>query len=175
MIYKGGFDIMSTEVVKTGAVYRVLAALSPVTWNKISFWGKASDVEFDDGKTAQAKVGAINGITSDRTSKSDSYAASTKMVHGLAGDFIVNIASSDWSSGTTTINGTAYYTCTKTCTMVYSEHPIIYLIPNGTLPTDAEEEAFSKIEMVANVSNKQMKFYSEDNTVALKIGVKGVF
>ena len=166
---------MSTDVTKTGAVYRVLAALSPVTWNKISFWGKAADVEFNDTKSAETKVGAIDGITSDRTSKSDSYAASTKMVHGLAGDYTVNIASTDWSGSTTTINGTAYYSCQKTVTMIYSEHPIIYLIPSGTLPTDAEEEAFSKIEMVADSSTNKMTFYSEDNTVALSIGVKGVF
>ena len=166
---------MSTDVTKTGAVYRVLAALSPVTWNKISFWGKASDVEFNDTKSAETKVGAIDGITSDRTSKSDSYAASTKMVHGLAGDYTVNIASSDWSAGTTTINGTEYYSCQKTVTMVYSEHPIIYLIPSGTLPTDAENEAFAKLEMVADTANSRMTFYSEDNTVALSIGVKGVF
>ena len=164
---------MSTDVTKTGAVYRVLAALSPVTWNKISFWGKASDVEFNDSKSAQTKVGAIDGITSDRTSKSDVYAASTNMVHGLAGEFYVNIASSDWSGSTTTINNVAYYTCTKACTMVFNEHPIMFLNV-ASIPTDDQREAFSKLEMIADSTNNTLTFYSEDNTVALPIGVKGV-
>ena len=43
------------------------------------------------------------------------------------------------------------------------------------LPTDAENEAFQKLEMVADTANSRMTFYSEDNTVALSIGVKGVF
>ena len=131
-------------------------------------------LEFNDGKTAQTKVGAIDGISSDKASNSTTYAASTKLLRGFAGDYTVTISASNWSSSTTTVNSVSYYTCVKSATTVYSEHPIIYLIPSGTLPTDAEEEAFSKIEMVANTSTNKMTFYSEDNTVALTIGVKGV-
>ena len=164
---------MSTEVIKIGGIYRVLAALSPVTWNRISLWTHASDVEFTDNKTAQTKVGAIDGITSDPTSKSNSYAASTNMVHGLAGEFLVNIASTDWSGSTTHVGDKDYYTCVKSCTMVYNEHPIMFLALS-TIPTDAQNEAFAKLEMIANSSTNQLTFYSEDNTVALPIGIKGV-
>jgi YHS domain-containing protein len=164
---------MSTEVVKTGGVYRVLAALSPVTWNKISFWTKALDVEFNDGATAESKVGAISGITTDPASNSNTYAASSKLVRGLANDITIAIAASDWSASTISVSGNNYYYCDKSVTKVYLEHPIIYLSSN-TIPTDDQQTAFSYIECVANSSTNKLRFYSTDNTVALNIGVKGV-
>ena len=41
----------------------------------MSFWTHAKDVEFDDGGTAQNKVGAIKGITSDLNTTTTGYAA----------------------------------------------------------------------------------------------------
>ena len=49
----------------------------------MSFWTHSKDVEFVDGKTAETKVGAINGITSDISGEADDIAASIKCVNEL--------------------------------------------------------------------------------------------
>lgn len=43
-----------------------------------SHWTSSNTVHFDDGKTAQTKVGAINGITDSLTSTSSNVALSSK-------------------------------------------------------------------------------------------------
>ena len=52
----------------------------------VSHWTKANTLEFDDGKTAQDKLGAIDGISSSRESNSDKIAASTALVSELSSD-----------------------------------------------------------------------------------------
>ena len=44
------------EVIVTGRKFRKLLDEATRLWQRISFWTKASDVEFDDGKTAEEKV-----------------------------------------------------------------------------------------------------------------------
>lgn len=56
-----------SDTIKTGCSYRIMTDLTNKIWSKISFWKKAVDVEFNDGKTAQTKVGAITGITDSLT------------------------------------------------------------------------------------------------------------
>ena len=73
---------MAEIIEKTGKSYNIFDKVNNV-WNKISFWHKASDCEFDDGKTAQNKLGAINGITSDLTGEAEDIAASIKCVNQL--------------------------------------------------------------------------------------------
>ncbi len=82
---------MSTQIV-TGKKYHILTDLVNKVWSVISFWTKASDVEFNDGKTAQTKLGAINGITSDLNGESESIAASIKAVNQLNNSLIVSTA-----------------------------------------------------------------------------------
>ena len=55
----------------------------------VSHWTKANTLEFDDGKTAQDKLGAIDGISSSRESNSDKIAASTALVSELNSDLNV--------------------------------------------------------------------------------------
>ena len=50
-------------------------------FDTMSFWTHSKDVEFVDGKTAETKVGAINGITSDIRGEADDIAASIKCVN----------------------------------------------------------------------------------------------
>ena len=50
-------------------------------WQRLSYWTKASDVEFDDGKTAEEKIGNINGITSDFSLDDENICASSSMAH----------------------------------------------------------------------------------------------
>lgn len=52
----------------------------------VSHWTNANTLQFDDGKTAQAKLGAIDGISSSKDSSSDKIAASTKLVSELNSD-----------------------------------------------------------------------------------------
>lgn len=52
-------------------------------FDTMSFWTHSKDVEFVDGKTAETKVGAINGITSDISGEADDIAASIKCVNQL--------------------------------------------------------------------------------------------
>ena len=78
---------MATEVVKTGKIYRILADETNKLWHKISFWSKASDTEFNDGKNAETKLGAISGITDSLSATSSNVAASAKAVNTLNSNF----------------------------------------------------------------------------------------
>lgn len=71
---------MSTvnEQIVTGRAHRVLIDKINKLWQKISFWTKASDVEFNDGNTAETKVGAINGITDSLSATNSNVALSAK-------------------------------------------------------------------------------------------------
>lgn len=71
------------EVIVTGRKKRRLIDKAAKLWQRISYWTKACDVEFDDGKTAQEKVGAINGITSNFQIGSDDIAASSKLTNKI--------------------------------------------------------------------------------------------
>lgn len=48
------------EVIVTGRVKRRLIDKTAKLWQRLSYWTKASDVEFDDGKDAETKLGDIN-------------------------------------------------------------------------------------------------------------------
>lgn len=47
-------------------------------WLRISFWTAACDVEFEDGKTLEKKLGAINGITDSLDLNDKKFALSSK-------------------------------------------------------------------------------------------------
>lgn len=71
------------EQIVTGRKFRKLVDEANRKWQRISFWTKATDVEFQDGKTAEQKLGAINGITSDLNSADSTLAASASSVKTL--------------------------------------------------------------------------------------------
>ena len=64
------------EQIVTGRKFRKLIDEANKIWQRISFWTKSSDVEFEDGKNAETKLGAINGITSDLSCEESTIAAS---------------------------------------------------------------------------------------------------
>ena len=66
-----------------GRAFRKLIDKDQNLWLEESFWTDASDVEFSDGKTAQDKVGSINGITSDVTREDTDIASSILPVHNI--------------------------------------------------------------------------------------------
>ena len=51
------------ETVVTGRKFRKLIDETTKLWQRISFWTKASDVEFDDGKTAEEKIGNLKFVS----------------------------------------------------------------------------------------------------------------
>ena len=63
------------EQIVTGRKFRKLIDEANKLWQRISIWTKASDVEFDDGQTAETKMGAIKGITTDINVTEPGYAA----------------------------------------------------------------------------------------------------
>ncbi len=71
------------EQIVTGRKFRKLIDEANKLWQRISFWTKASDVEFNDGKNAETKLGAINGVTDSLTSTASNIAASAKAVKAL--------------------------------------------------------------------------------------------
>ena len=80
---KGEFQMAVNETIVTGRKFRKLVDEATKLWQRISFWGVASDVEFDDGENAETKFGAISGITDSLTSTSSNVAASAAAVKAL--------------------------------------------------------------------------------------------
>lgn len=76
---------MANEQIVKGKAYRILSDASSKLWSKLSFWTASSDVEFNDGKNAETKVGAIDGITDSLVSDSSNIAASAKAANDLNG------------------------------------------------------------------------------------------
>ena len=81
---------MSSEIQVTGKKYRILTDVTNKVWTVISFVSKAVDTIFNDGKTAEAKLGAIDGITSDLSGESETIAASIKCVNELNSSLVAN-------------------------------------------------------------------------------------
>lgn len=71
------------EITKTGRAFRKLIDKENMRWLKLSFWTASADVEFADGKTAEKKLGAINGISSNPDDESEDIAASIKAVNQI--------------------------------------------------------------------------------------------
>lgn len=87
----------------------------------------------------------------------------------------ITIPTTGWS-GATTVDGSTYYTYTTTLTAVSDPHPSVLLGATGTLPTDAQKEAFGLVKYITvNTSNKELKLYAEAvPTTSFVIIVKGV-
>ena len=89
--------------------------------------------------------------------------------------FTVSLASSSWSSSTTTVNGTPYYTASVTASSLVKEYPIISCGSSSTLPSQQEKNAFNLIDYaIANITNHTITFYAIIKpTVNLTINVVG--
>ncbi len=74
---------MANESWITGKKYKILTDLANKKWSIISFINKATDTIFNDGKSAETKLGVINGITSDINCEDETIAASAAMVNEL--------------------------------------------------------------------------------------------
>lgn len=77
-------DIMAlNEQIVTGRKFRKCIDAVNKVWQRISFWTKACDVEFEDGMSAEAKIGAVKGITADLTTTEEGYAADMTILNRL--------------------------------------------------------------------------------------------
>lgn len=96
------------ETIVTGRKFRYLLNEATKLWQRISFWTKACDVEFDDGKTAEEKLGKINGITDSLTSTNSNIALSAAAGKNLQGQVIqlTNTVNNLGTQATMTLNGT---------------------------------------------------------------------
>lgn len=96
------------ETIVTGRKFRKLVDEATKLWQRISFWTKASDVEFDDGKTAQEKLGAINGITDTLNSTNSNIALSAAAGNNLQNQLtqLTNSVNNLAPLATMTLNGT---------------------------------------------------------------------
>lgn len=62
------------EQIVTGRKFRKCIDVANKVWLRISFWTSANDVEFDDGKTLQQKLGTFSGLTDSLASADSKYA-----------------------------------------------------------------------------------------------------
>lgn len=88
----------------TGKFYRIWSAADKL-WHRISFWTHANDVEFNDGKTAQTKVGAIKGITTSTSATETGYAADATTVAALN----QSLSDKNWKQKTSTTTRKDWY------------------------------------------------------------------
>lgn len=51
------------EEIVTGRKFRKLVDEAAKLWQRISFWTKACDVEFNDGRTAEEKIGNLKFVS----------------------------------------------------------------------------------------------------------------
>ena len=102
------------EQIVTGGKWRYLIDEATKLWLRISFWTKASDVEFDDGMTAETKMGSIDGITDSLVGTSSRVAASAKAVATLNEN--LNIMNENFLAGVDTL----YNKC-KSCGVTPSD------------------------------------------------------
>ena len=108
------------ETIVTGRKFRKLIDEATKLWQRISFWGVATDVEFDDGENAETKFGAISGITDSLTSTSSNVAASAAAVKAL-NDKITELNSDlkiDWNNVDYESITSNPYTCSKDCCVI---------------------------------------------------------
>ncbi len=114
------------EEIVTGRKFRKLIDEANKLWQRISFWTKASDVEFDDGQTAETKIRDINGALSTLNSKLEITKATL-----AAGATTVTISDSQITTNSTL----SFYTS------VYGTNPTAVSVANGsvTLTFDAQD------------------------------------
>lgn len=111
------------EQIVTGRAHRVLIDKVAKLWQKISFWTKSSDVEFNDGKSAETKVGAIDGITDSLASTSSRIAASAKALSTVNNKLAGRTIHCDYANKIALTPG-QYYTCPSAgLAIAYGKNP----------------------------------------------------
>lgn len=126
----------------------------------------------DIAEGAEANVQSDWNIT-DTTS--DAYIKNKPTIPTIESHFTLSLASTAWSSTTTTVNSIPYYTATVAAASLVKEYPTIYCGSSSTLPSRQEKDAFNLIDYaIADVTNHNITFYATIKpTVNLTINVIG--
>lgn len=98
-------------------------------------------------------------------------------ISGGNGEFTkYTISTSSWSSGTTTIDGTAYYTYSINVNRIMDQIPVVSCGAAGTVPTPTEKKAYANVDStILNTSSKTLTLYARSKpTSDFVIIVKGV-
>ncbi|WMC93165.1 hypothetical protein [Kineothrix sp. MB12-C1] len=93
------------ETIKTGRKYRKCIDNTSTNkkWERYSFWSKASDVEFNDGTTAENKLGGFKGVTTNEN-QSAGYAADVTLLKSIKTALNNSITSVSTSVNTSVAN-----------------------------------------------------------------------
>ena len=118
-----------------------------------------------NGRTGTYVV--ASGVPSNVVSHSANLSSSTTANYIFNSQIVgrtITVATTDWSSTTTTVDGVAYYTAVKSTSNQYTQHPVISIAPSTghTLPTQAEQDAYDTWKYAdADMSAKTITLYSE--------------
>lgn len=99
------------EQIITGRKFRKCLDAANKIWMRISFWTSANDVEFDDGRTLQQKLGTIDGITDSLESndlKSALAAKAGKVLNDRVNELAVKV-----TENTAKLNGLSFTVLTQ--------------------------------------------------------------
>lgn len=99
------------EQIITGRKFRKCLDVANKVWMRISFWTSANDVEFDDGRTLQQKLGTIDGITDSLESNDLKSALSAKAGKVLNGK--INELAAKVTENTAKLNGLSFTVLTQ--------------------------------------------------------------
>lgn len=166
IVMKGVFIMAVNEQIVTGRKFRKLIDEANKLWQRISFWTKASDVEFNDGKNAETKFGAINGVTDSLTSTASNIAASAKAVKTL-NDKVTQLSSNIFGlkHKSVTLNPVASTPVTleampnKLVIVIYYGAAAIYDVANKKfLLNRCDSAAGVGIDMIQNLQNNGKNF-----------------
>ena len=141
-------------------------------WNRLNFLTNAKSVDFDDGKTAQTKLGAIDGITSDLSGESETVAASIKCVNQLNSSLenIKTIYSTDEvDTGNKWIDGKSIYRRTFIGNTPSSNDSVIFTVTN----MDTLIDMYGVLVHTDGVSVPLNTSYSSSDSNAIYINANG--
>lgn len=139
----------------------------------------------DDVGTIQGNITTIQSditnIQGDVSNNTTAIANNTEEIRIMENVVELTLASSSWSSSTFTINGTAYYRQNSTNGYNVISNKILEMVQipyssSYTLPSEAEIEAYNKIDfMVYNDSDHLIYWYAKEKpTTSIKVKILNI-
>lgn len=150
----GGITMSLNETIVHGKYYRICTDKIQKLWDRISFWTDSRDVTFQDGLTAEQKIGGLDGISDNYSTNSSRIALSTKGAKTI-NDSLSSTISSNYSTLDTKIDNN-YTTLDNKIT---ESHTTVIHSLNSISTTDALSAAMGKYLADTNLLSR--KFYTE--------------
>lgn len=152
--YITGTLLQTTAVGRANSSTGKIAVIDPSGW---IYYRTTDDMKTDLGAATQSSSGLMSAA--DKTKLDNLSSASTEGKEGV--EFTIPV--SGWSSNTTAVNGTDYYTySTTSITGISNPHPtIVCSSASGVLPSAEEKMAFDNIYFVTvDTSSSKITFYA---------------